>query len=96
MLDTLERLENLLAKVSVQPIAQLVLGSIPDFDGKDKTVTIAWLDQVEQATERAGNNVVRVGMSKLKCLTLSDITTIRKEEGLMWYRFRQVLIENLF
>ena len=64
MLGTLERLENFTAKVPVQPMAQLVLGSIPDFDGKDKTVTIPWLDQVEQVTERTGNNPVEMGMSK--------------------------------
>ena len=94
MLGALERLENFTAKVSVQLMVQLALGSIPDFDGKDKTVTIPWLDQVEQVTERTGNNLVEVGISKLKGLTLGDITIVRKEEGLVWYTFRQVLIEN--
>ena len=33
-------------------------------------------------------------MSKLKGLTLGEITTVKKEEGLMWHKFRQVVIEN--
>ena len=33
-------------------------------------------------------------MSKLKGLTLGNITTFRKEEGLTWHKFRQILIEN--
>ena len=82
MLGALERLENFTAKVSGQPMAQLALGSIPDFNSKDKTVTIPWLDQVEQVTERTGNNPVEVGMSKVKSLTLGNITAVRKEEGL--------------
>ena len=45
-------------------MAQLVLGLIPDFDGKDKTVTIPWLDQVEQVTERTGHDLVEVDMGK--------------------------------
>ena len=94
MLGALERLENFRTKWSVQPMTQLALGSIPDFNGKDKTATIPWLDQVEQVTERTGNNLVEVGMNKLKGLTLGDITTVRNEEGLMWHKFRQVLIEN--
>ena len=69
MLGTLERLENFAAKVSIQLMAQLVLGSITDFNGKDKTATIPWLDQVEQVSERTGNDLVEVGMSKLKVLT---------------------------
>ena len=57
-------------------------------------MTIPWLNQVEQVTERTGNDLVEVGMSKLKGLTLGDITTVRKGEGLRWHKFRQVLIEN--
>ena len=95
MLGTLERLKNFTAKVSVQPMAQLALGSIPDINGKDKTVTIPWLDQVEQVTERTGNNLVEVGMSKLKGLTLGNISTFRKE-GLMWHKFCQILKRELF
>ena len=81
--------------MSVQ-LTQLVVGSIPDFNGKDKTVTIPWLDQVEQVTERTGNDLVEVGMSKLKGLTLGNISTVRKKESLMWHKFHQILIENYF
>ena len=66
-------------------MAQLALGSIPDFNSKDKTVTIPWLDQVEQVTERTGNDPVEVDMSTLKGLILGNITTVRKEEGLKWH-----------
>ena len=55
-----------------------MLGFIPDFDGKDKTATIPWLDHVEQVAERTGNDLVEVGMSKLKGLTLDNISTVRK------------------
>ena len=68
MLGALERLENFTAKVSVQPMAQLVLGSFPDFNSKDKTATRPWCDQVEQVTETTGNYLVEVGMRKLKGL----------------------------
>ena len=71
-----------------------MLGSISNFDGKDKTVTIPWLHQVEQVTERTGNDHVKVGVSKLKGLTLGNIPIVRKEEGLTWHRFCQILIEN--
>ena len=64
MLGTLQKVENFTVNVSVQPMAQLVLGSFQDFDGKDKTVTMPWLDQVEQVTERTGNDLVEVDMSK--------------------------------
>ena len=33
-------------------------------------------------------------MSKLKSLMVGDISTVRKEEGLMWHKFHQILIEN--
>ena len=36
MLGALERLENFIAKVSVQPMAQLALGSISDFNKKTR------------------------------------------------------------
>ena len=94
MLGALERLQNFTAKVSVQPMEQLVLGSIPDIDGIGKTATIPWLDQVEQVTKRTGDDPVEVNMSKLKGLTLGDISMVRKEEGLMWHMFCQILIEN--
>ena len=44
--------------------------------------------------ERTGNDPVEVGISKLKGLSLSDINTIRKEEGVTRHKFRQILIEN--
>ena len=44
--------------------------------------------------ERTGDDPVEVGISKLKGLVLGDINTMEKEEGLMWYKFRQVLIKN--
>ena len=43
--------------------------------------------------ERTGNDLVEVGINKLKGLALGDINTIRKE-GLTWHKFRQILIEN--
>ena len=58
MLGALERLENFTVKVSVQPMVQLALGSIPVFDGRGKTATIPWLGQVEEVTERTGNDPV--------------------------------------
>ena len=33
-------------------------------------------------------------MSKLQGIALGDITAVRKEEGLPWHKFIQVLIEN--
>ena len=38
--------------------------------------------------------MVEIGISKLRGLDVGNINTIRKEVGLMWYKFRQVLIEN--
>ena len=55
---------------------------------------IPWLDKVELAAKRTDNDPVEVGISELKGLALSDINTIRKEEGLTWPKFRQILIEN--
>ena len=60
----LNALENVTAKISMQPLDQAVLGSIQDFDGKDKAMTIPWLGQVELVVERTGNDVVQVGISK--------------------------------
>ena len=87
-------LENFTAKISVQPLAQAALWSIQEFDGNDKATTIPWLDQVKLVAERTGNDLVEIGISKLKRLVLGDVNTIRKEEGLMWHKFRQILIEN--
>ena len=44
--------------------------------------------------ERTGNDLVVVGISKLKGLGICDIDKIRKEEGLTWHTLRQALIEN--
>ena len=44
-------------------------------------MTIPWLDQVELVAERTGNDLIEVGISKLRGLTLGDINTIRKEEA---------------
>ena len=60
----------------------------------NKSATIHWLDQVESVAEKTGNNLVEVGISKLKGLALGNINTVRKDEGLMWHKFRQMLIEN--
>ena len=78
----------------MQPLAQALLVSIQEFDRKYKATTIPWLDQVELMVERAGNDPVQVGISKLKGLALCDVNTVRKEEGLMWHKFRQIMIEN--
>ena len=84
--------ENFTAKISVQPLAQAALRSIQEFDGNDKASTIPWLDQVEVVAERTGNDPVEVGIRKLTGLALGDINTIRKEEGLTWHKFKQILI----
>ena len=88
----LNALENFTAKISVQPLAQAALGSIQEFYGNDKAVTIPWLVQVKLVAERTGNDPVEVCISKLKGLALSDINTIRKVEDLTWHKFRQILI----
>ena len=87
-------LENFTAKFSVQPLAQAALRSIQEFDGNDKAATIPWLDQGGLVAERTGNDPVEVGINKLKRLALGHIDTIRKEEGLTWQKFGQILIEN--
>ena len=90
----LNALENFSAKISMQPLAQAALGSIQKFSGKDKATTIPWLDQVELVVKRTSNDLVEVGISKLKGLSLGNINTIRKQEVLTWHKFRQILIEN--
>ena len=87
-------LEYFTAKVAVQLLSQAALRSIQEFDGNDKVATVPWLDEAELVAERTGNVPVKVGISNLKELALSDINTIRNEEGLMWHKFRQILIEN--
>ena len=44
--------------------------------------------------KRTGNDPVEVCISKLKGSALGDINPIRKKEGLMWHKFRQILIVN--
>ena len=48
----LNALENFTMKISIQPLAQAALGSIQEFDGKDKVMTMPWLYQVELVMER--------------------------------------------
>ena len=79
----LHSLENFSAKISVQPLAHAALGSLQEFDRKDKSTTIPLLDQVELVAEKIGNDLVEVGISKLMGLALGNINTIKKEEGLM-------------
>ena len=88
----LNALENFSAKISMQLLAQAVLGSIQEFDGKDKATTKPWHDQGKLVVDRTGNDPVEVGIIKLRGLALGDINTIREEEGLVWYKFRPVLI----
>ena len=44
--------------------------------------------------ENTGIKPLEVGISKLNGLALGDITVIHKESHLMWYSFRQWLIEH--
>ena len=44
--------------------------------------------------ERTGNDPLEVGISKLKGIAIGDVNTIHREEGLLWYKFRQCLIEQ--
>ena len=44
--------------------------------------------------EKYGIDPLEVGISKLKGLTLGNINAIHKEGSLMWYSFRQRLIEH--
>ena len=55
---------------------------------------MSWSDQVELVAERTGFDLLEVGISKLKGLALGDISTIHKQEGLSWHKFRQHLIEQ--
>ena len=78
----------------MQQLAQAALRSIQEFHGNDKVATIPWLDHIELVAEKTGNDPVEVGISTLKGLALCDINTIRKEEGLTWHKFRQILMVN--
>ena len=77
-----------------QALAQSTLNSIQEFDGSNREATIPWLDQVKLVAERTGIDLLEVGISKLKGLSLGDVNTICKEEGLTWHTFRQCLIEQ--
>ena len=70
--------ENVTAKISVQPLAQAALRSIQECDGNNRAGTIPWLDQVKLVAERTGNDPVEVNISKLKGLALGDINKIRR------------------
>ena len=52
------------------------------------------MDQVEFVAEMTGIDPLEVGIRKLKGLSLADISTFHKEEGLLWHKFRQCLIEQ--
>ena len=80
--------ENFMANISMQLLAQAALGSIQEFNRKDKAMTIPWLDQVKLVVERTGVDLVEVGISKLRVLALGDINTTREEESLTWYKVR--------
>ena len=73
---------NFTAKMSGQPLDHAALRSIQEFDGNDKAATMPWLDQVELVGEKQVMPPVKVSISKLKGLALSNINKIRKEEGL--------------
>ena len=77
-----------------QALEQYMLNTIQEFNGSDGESTLTWLDQVELVAERTGFDLLEVGISKLKGLALHYISTIHKEEGLSWYKFRQHLIEQ--
>ena len=89
--NVLKALENYSAK---QALTQSTLNSIQEYNGSDREATIPWLDQVELVAERIGIDPLEVGISKLKGLTLGDISTKCKEEGLSWHKFWQCLIEQ--
>ena len=84
----LSALETFSAK---QALVQSTLNAIQEFNGSNRESTISWLDQVELV---AGFDLLEVGISKLKGLSLGNISTIHKEEGLSWHKFRQHFIEQ--
>ena len=52
----------------MQPLAYTEFGSIQEFDWKDKSATIPWPAQGKLVAEKTGNDVVKVGIIKLKGL----------------------------
>ena len=49
---------------------------------------------MELVSERTGFDPLEVGISRLMGLALGVISTICKEEGLLWHNFKQHLIEQ--
>ena len=49
---------------------------------------------MELVAERTEFDPLEVGINKLQGLSLVDIRTIHKEEGLSWHKFWQYLIEQ--
>ena len=89
--SVLNALENDSTK---QALTQSMLSALQEYDGSDREATIPELDQVELVAERTGIDPLEVGISKLKELTLANIVTLCKEEGLSWHKLRQHLIEQ--
>ena len=89
--SVLNALENYPIK---QALTQLTLNTLQEYNVSDREDTIPWLGQVELVVERTGIDPLEVGISKLKGLALADISTVHKEEGLSWHKFRQCLIEQ--
>ena len=71
-----------------------MLNALQEYEGSDRESTIPWLDQVELVAERTGIDPLEGGISKLKGVALANISTVHKEEGLSWHKFRQHLIEQ--
>ena len=71
-----------------------MLNILQEYNGSDREATIPWLDKMELVAEMTGIDPLEVGISKLKGLSLADISTFHKEEGLLWHKFRQSLIEQ--
>ena len=77
-----------------QALTQSMLNALQEYGSGDREATISWLDQVELTTENSGIDPLEIVISKLKGLALVDISTLHKEEGLSWHKFRQPLIEQ--
>ena len=70
------------------------LNSLQEYNGSNKDAMIPWLDHIKMVMDRYGIVPLEVGISKLKGLALGDINATHKEGNLMWYSFRQRLIEQ--
>ena len=73
---------------------QSTLNALQEYDGSDGEATIPWLDKVELIAKNTGIDPLEIAISKLKGLALSNISSMHKEEGLSWHKFRQCLIEQ--